>query len=91
MHINIQIKAKKIYMAPIYMYTRLRLGLYGPYICIYTDIEACTQSRAYVYIYIYILESWCARPNLACRAQYSYKKLWYITLSFHKYYKNACI
>ena len=39
----------------IYMYARLRLGSYGPYICIQTDIEACTQSGAYIYIYTWIL------------------------------------
>ena len=35
-------KAANIYMASIYMYARLGLGLYGPYICIYAsyDIEA---------------------------------------------------
>ena len=63
------------------MYTRLGLGVYGPYTCIYTDIEACMQSGANTYIYM--LESWRARLNLACAAQYSYRKLWYITLSFY--------
>ena len=53
MHINIQIKAENIYMASIYMYTRLVLGSYGLYICIYADIEACTQSGANIYTYIY--------------------------------------
>ena len=52
MHIHIQIKAENIYMASIYMYSRLGLGLYGPYIGIYADIEACTQSGADIYIYI---------------------------------------
>ena len=45
--------SKHIYSIHIYMYARLGLGLYGPYICIYTDIEACAQSRANIYIYIY--------------------------------------
>ena len=45
MHINIQMKAGNIYMAPIYMYARLLLGIYGPYI--YTYI--------YIYVYIYRL------------------------------------
>ena len=31
MHINIQVKAENIYIAPIYMYARLELGVYGPY------------------------------------------------------------
>ena len=51
MHINIQMKAANIYMAPMYIYARLGLGLYGPYICIYADIEACAQSGANIYIY----------------------------------------
>ena len=51
MHIYIQIKAENIYMASIYMYARLGLGIYGPYTCICTDIEACTQSGADIYIY----------------------------------------
>ena len=42
-----------MYMESIYMYVRLVLGVYGPYICIYTDIEACAQSRANIYIYTY--------------------------------------
>ena len=69
-------KAENIYMAYIYMYKRLGLGLYGPYICIYGDMEACAQSGANIYIYIYTLESWHARLNLAQAAQYGYKKLW---------------
>ena len=52
-HIHIQMKAANIYMGSIYMYARLGLGLYGPYICIYGDIEACTQSGANIYIYIH--------------------------------------
>ena len=55
-------------MGSIYMYARLGLGVYGPYTCIYTEIEACVQSRAD--IYIYMLEFWRARPNLARTAQY---------------------
>ena len=81
MYIHIQMKAASIYMAYTYMYAKLGLGLYGPNICIYSDIEACAQSRAN--IYIYTLESWRSRLNLACAAQYGYRKLWYITLSFH--------
>ena len=53
MHIHIQMKVENIYMASMYMYSRLLLGLYGPYIGIYADIEACTQSGADIYIYIY--------------------------------------
>ena len=53
MYIHMQMKAANIYMAYIYMYARLGLGVYGPYTCIYTDIEACAQSGANIYIYIY--------------------------------------
>ena len=80
-------KAENVYMTSIYMYSRFRLGVYGPYTRIYADIKACTQSGAniyiYIYIYIYTLESWRTRLNLAHTAQYGYKKLWYITLSFY--------
>ena len=76
-------KAENIYMGSIYMYARLVLGVYGPYTCIYTDIEACMQSGADIYICIYLLESWCARLHLAHPAQYGYKKLWYMTLISH--------
>ena len=31
MHIDIQIKAANLYIAPICMYSRLGVGLYGPY------------------------------------------------------------
>ena len=73
-------------MASIYMYLRLLLGVYGLYICIYADIEVCTQSGADRYIYIYtLLESWHARLNLAHEARYGYRKLWYTTLSFYIY------
>ena len=61
MHIHMQIKAANICMAYIYMYARLGLGVYGPYTCIYTDIEACAQSRANIYIY--------ARLNLGVQGQ----------------------
>ena len=54
MHINTQMKAENIYMASIYMYKRLQLGLYSSYIGIYADIEACVQSRADIYIYIHL-------------------------------------
>ena len=54
MHIHTQIKAENIYMASIYMYARLLLGIYGPYTCIYANIEACMQIGANIYIYIYI-------------------------------------
>ena len=88
-HIHNQMKAENIFLGSMYMCARLGLGVYGPYTCIYTDIEACEQSGANIYIYIYIyiyictLESWRARPNLASAAQYGYRKLWYMTLSFH--------
>ena len=86
-------KAENTYMASIYMYRRLVLGLYGSYtyIYIYANMEPCTQSRAdiyiyiYIYVYIYMLESWGARLNLAHAAQYGYRKLWYTTLSFYIY------
>ena len=59
MHIHIQKKAENIFMASIYMYARLGLGVCSLYTCIYANIEACAQSRAniYIYIYIYTLES----------------------------------
>ena len=82
MHIHMQMNAANIYMAYIYMYSRLGLGVYGPYTCIYGDIEACAQSGA-IYIYIHTLESWHARPNLARAAQYGNRKQWNKTLSFH--------
>ena len=53
-HIHNQMKAENVNMESIYMYTRLGMGVYGPYICIYTDIEAHVQSGANIYIYIYI-------------------------------------
>ena len=55
MHIHIQMKAENIYMASIYMYARLGLGFYGPYMCIYGDIEACVQSGAYTSTMAWIL------------------------------------
>ena len=67
-HIHNQMKAANIYMGSIYMYAMLGLGVYGPYTCIYTEIEACAQSGAN--IYIYMLESRRTRPNLARAAQY---------------------
>ena len=51
MHIHMQMKAANIYMAYIYMNAGLGLGVYGPYTCIYGDIEACAQSGANIYIY----------------------------------------
>ena len=30
-----------------------------------------------------MFESWCARLNLACAAQHGYRKVWYMTPSFH--------
>ena len=60
-------KAANIYIAPIYMYARLGLGVYGPYTCIYADIEACTQSGAYIYIYIYTYIYTCL--NLGAQGQ----------------------
>ena len=85
MYIHIQIKAANIYMGSIYMYARLGLNVYGPYTCIYPKIEACTQSGAniYIYIYVYMLESRRTRLNLAHAAQYGYRKLCNMTLSFH--------
>ena len=51
MHIHMQMKAANIYMAYIYMYARLGLGVYGSYTRIYPEIEACAQSGANIYIY----------------------------------------
>ena len=88
MHNNSGIKPENIYITPIYMYARLGLGLYGLYIGIYTNIEACTQKLslyAYIYIYKNTLESWHARLNLAWVAPHGYRKLWYITLNFYIY------
>ena len=51
MHIHMQIKAANIYMVYIYMYARLGLGVYGPHICIYSNIEACMQSGANIHIH----------------------------------------
>ena len=53
-HNNSQMKAANIYIAPIYMYARFRLGVYSLYICKYTYLEAYAQSRADIYMYIYI-------------------------------------
>ena len=43
MHEISQMKTVNIYMVPIYMYAKLGLGVYGPYIYIYiyNDLEAC--------------------------------------------------
>ena len=60
-HIHMQMKEANIYVAYIYMYARLGLGVYGPYTCIYTDIEACAQSGANIYIY--------TRLNLGAQGQ----------------------
>ena len=60
-HIHMQMKAANIYMAYIYMYARLVLGVYSPYTCIYGDIEACAQSGANIYIY--------TRLNLGAQGQ----------------------
>ena len=54
MHVISQVKPLNLYRASIYMYERLILGLYIPYICICNDLEAYTQCRADIYIYIYI-------------------------------------
>ena len=69
------------------MYARLGLGVIWPiymYIDQYRGLRSKTE-RIYIYIYIYIhtLESWRARVNLARIAQYGYRKLWYMTFSFH--------
>ena len=63
MHTHMQMKAANIYMAYIYMYASLVLGVYGPYTCIYGDIKACAQSGANIYIYIY------TRLNLGVQGQ----------------------
>ena len=52
MHIDSQIKAENIYIAPIYMYTRLRLGVYRLYIYVQSNTKACAQSTADINIYI---------------------------------------
>ena len=60
MYNNSQMKAEYIYIyiyiyrALIYMYERLGLGFYGPYICMYTNLEACARRGADTYIRIYI-------------------------------------
>ena len=41
MHINGQKKDENVYIASIYMYSRLILGVLGPYICTYNDLKAC--------------------------------------------------
>ena len=51
MHHISQGKAVNIYIASMYMYARFVLGIHGPYICIYSDLEACTQSGANIYIH----------------------------------------
>ena len=55
------------------------------YICWYRGLHTKRSQYIYIYIYIYIytLESWRKRLNLARTAQYGYRKLWYITLSFY--------
>ena len=73
MHINIKMKTKNIYMAPIYMYDRLGLGVYSLYIYRVTNLEASTHIGADAFIYT--LESWRARLNLAHAAQCGYRKL----------------
>ena len=51
--INGQRKSINIYMSSIYTYEKLLLGVHGPYIHIYNDLEACVQNAANIYIYIY--------------------------------------
>ena len=53
MHNNGQMKAENIYMAPIYMYSRLGLGVYGPYIYIYIERFRGFHPKHNIYIYIY--------------------------------------
>ena len=82
-----QIKAANIYMVPIYMYSRLGLGVYSLYIYIYIAIYRPMYKGQpiymYIYIYKYTLESGWARLNLALATQWSYRKLWYTTLSLY--------
>ena len=52
--LNCQEKAENIYMVSRYMHSRLGLGEYSPYICIYSVLGACTQSIANVYIEIHL-------------------------------------
>ena len=47
MHKISQIKVVKIYIASIYIYTRLGLGIYDPYIYIYNDIKALVKLFRY--------------------------------------------
>ena len=42
MHENSQVKVENICIKPIYTFERLGLGIYGPYIYIYSDLGACT-------------------------------------------------
>ena len=46
MHKNSQLMALNIYMELMYNCARLRLGIYGPHIHIYSDLGACAQSVA---------------------------------------------
>ena len=54
MYIICQIKAEKvhIYGTHIYIYIRLRLGIYT-HICISRNLEAYPQSTANTYVYIF--------------------------------------
>ena len=52
MYNNGQIKAEKIYMAPIYIHARLELGVYSQYTYTESDLEAYAQSAVDIYIYI---------------------------------------
>ena len=62
MHENSQIKAENIYMEPIYIGTRLGLGIYSPHIHIYSNLAACTTMHSPMYIYIG-LNPGHTRPN----------------------------
>ena len=54
MHDKSQLKAENIYRVPIYIYTRLGLGVYSLHIFIYTNLKAYTQSTVYIYMCVCI-------------------------------------
>ena len=51
MYENSRMKTVNIYKIPIYIYIYIQILnlVYGPYIFIYFDLEACIQNTAYVY------------------------------------------
>ena len=66
MHENSNIMAENIYMEPIYIDTRLGLGIYSLHIHIHSDLSAFTQcATQYIYIYIGLNPSY-TRPNPPC-------------------------